>query len=132
MGRYAFNTLGLLYALLEDQSAFVTTQPPADIANRLPALVIEASAPIMVTNRSTPGAAAEVAFTLTALSEEDTLAFELCDSAYSSIWDSLQKVTRWGWITHLEETKAPFLMDSPQAADDVYQYMCALEAIIRK
>lgn len=132
MTGYAFNTLGLLYELLKDQPAFVTTEPPADITNRLPALIIEADAPAAVSNLIRPGAAANVSFTITALAENDQESFSLCNRAYSALWDSRHEVTRWGWVTHLSEVQAPFLVASAQSAQGIFPYACALDAVIRK
>lgn len=129
---YAFNTLGLLYELLKDQALFVTTEPPSDISYRLPALIISAGTPQKVTNFERPGAGATVSFTLTALAEDDEEAFDLCDSAYSAMWDRRNEVTKFGWIPYLMEVQAPMLVSSTQTADGVFQYTCVFSCVMRK
>lgn len=129
---YSFNVLGLVYELLKDQKAFVTSQPPADLARRLPALIIGSDAPQMVQNYRSPGSGAKVQVVLTAVSGEDEGAFALIDSAYSAMWDRKHKTTRWGWVSYIEEVQAPALVVSDQAAGHLFQYQSVLNLIIRK
>lgn len=129
---YAFNILGLLYELLKDQAVFVTTDPPSDLADRLPALIIEASSPVKVANLDRPGAGITVSFTITALSEDDEEAFNVCDAAYSALWDKKHMPTRWGWIPYLRETQAPILVQSTRQADRLFQYSCSFTCVMRK
>lgn len=129
---YSFNVLGLVYELLKDQKAFVTSQPTADLAQRLPALIISSDAPQKVRNYRHPGAGAKVQVVLTAVSENDRGAFALIDSAYSAMWDRKHETTRWGWVSWIEEVQAPALVVSDQTAGHLFQYQCVLNLIIRK
>lgn len=128
----AFNSLNLFFELLRDVEAFVTTEPPSDIADRLPALIIESSAPVQVKNVEHPGSGALVSVTLNAVAGTDEQAWELIDSAYTRLWESKHKVTRWGWVVRCEDVEAPFLVRSEQTAQNLYQYTCALQCVIRK
>lgn len=128
----AFNVLGLLYELLKDVGGFVTTEPPSDIADRLPALIVEASAPVKVANFERPGAGLTVSFAVTALAESDEEAFALIDEAYTALWERRNVPTKWGWVPYLAETQAPALVASPQAADQVFQYSCSFDCVMRK
>lgn len=129
---YAFNVLNLLYELMRDQQCFVTTQPPSDIADRLPALIISSDAPVKVANFERPGAGAVVQAVFTAVAETDEVAFGLADSAYSAMWDKRHVLTRWGWVPSIREVQAPALVVSEQTADNLYQYQFVLDLVIRK
>lgn len=128
----SFNTLNLFYDLLKDQDAFVTTSPPSDIATRLPALIIEASAPLMVQNHRNPGHGAVATVTISAIAEDDEVAFALADSAYSALWESKNRVTKWGWVSRLVEVQGPFLSSSELAAGHLFQYTAAVQCFMRK
>lgn len=128
----AFNSLGLIYDLLKDLDAFITYQPPSDIAQRLPALIIESAPPVKITNYSEAGSGALATITLTALTDDFDSSFELCNAAYSKLWDKRHMVTKWGWVAGLKDVQAPFLNASEQVADHIVQFNCAVEVVIRK
>lgn len=127
-----FSPLALLYALLKDQPAFVTTEPPSDLGKRLPALVIEVLAPRTVGNAPAPGLGAKTTVTVNALASDDQVARELAEGAYRSLWGSRNRVTENGWIVGLKELQAPFLVTSEKAAPHVFQYSFAAEITIRQ
>lgn len=128
----AINSLSLLYELLESANGFVTTEPPANIADNLPALILEGSAPTKVTNYENPGRGATVTYTLTALAETDEEAWGLIDSAYTLLWESRNKPTHYGWVPYLDEIAAPHLVASTQTAQKIFQYTAVVRAVIRK
>lgn len=138
----AFNTLSLFYALLRDIGAFVTTAPPTDLISRVPALVIQTAPPSSVSNAPAPGKGAVVTATFFAIAKTDAEAFDLADRAYSKLWDSLHAITKFGWITRLEDLQAPYLItpagyrQGSQSASSgpshAFQYSFTLRAVLRK
>lgn len=129
---HAINVLSLLHSLLAKTPAFVTTEPPADIAKRLPALIVESSAHAPVQNLARPGAAGQATVALNALASTDAEAFALIDQAYTALWDAVNRPTPYGWITHLRDIQPPMLVSSDASAQGIFQYSCLFQAIIRK
>ena len=140
MTRFSIDSLALVYELLKGLDAFVTVEPPADLAKRLPAIVVEASAPGTIANHGSPAHGALCTVTLTALSKNRAEASALCDTAYQRLFDSRGVQTEYGWINRVTNIQLPHLGvrggnqsgGVATAADGVYQFRAAVNLTLRR
>lgn len=127
------DTLGLIEYHLQGISGALFFQAPTDLLRRLPALIVEQSAPTHFSdNLDNPSLSAVATVTLNALAERRVDAQQLCADAFSRLFDSVHEVTELGWVSRCMEVQQPHLVQHKYEASRLFQYTAAVQVVFRQ
>lgn len=127
------DTLGLIEHHLQGVSGALFFQAPTDLLRRLPALIVEQSAPTHFSeNLDNPSLSAVATVTLNALAERRVDAQQLCADAFSRLFDSVHEVTEFGWVSRCMEVQQPHLVQHKYEASRLFQYTAAVQVVFRQ
>lgn len=127
------DTLGLIEHHLQGLSGALFFQAPTDLLRRLPALIVEQSAPTHFSdNLDNPSLSAVATVTLNALAERRVDAQQLCADAFSRLFDSVHEVTEFGWVSRCREVQQPHLVHHKYEASRLFQYTAAVQVVFRQ
>lgn len=127
------DTLGLIEHHLQGLSGALFFQAPTDLLRRLPALIVEQSAPTHFSeNLDNPAISAVATVTLNALAERRVDAQQLCADAFSRLFDGVHEVTELGWVSRCMEVQQPHLVQHKYEASRLFQYTAAVQVVFRQ
>lgn len=127
------DTLGLIEHHLQGIGGALFFQAPTDLLRRLPALIVEQSAPTHFSeNLDNPAISAVATVTLNALAERRVDAQQLCADAFSRLFDSVHEVTELGWVSRCMEVQQPHLVQHKYEASRLFQYTAAVQVVFRQ
>lgn len=127
------DTLGLIEHHLKGIGGALFFQAPTDLLRRLPALIVEQSAPTHFSdNLDNPSLSAVATVTLNALAERRVDAQQLCADAFSRLFDSVHEVTELGWVSRCMEVQQPHLVQHKYEASRLFQYTAAVQVVFRQ
>lgn len=127
------DTLGLIEHHLQGLSGALFFQAPTDLLRRLPALIVEQSAPTHFSdNLDNPSISAVATVTLNALAERRVDAQQLCADAFSRLFDGVHEVTELGWVSRCTEVQQPHLVQHKYEASRLFQYTAAVQVVFRQ
>lgn len=126
------DTLGIIEHHLKDLSSTLYFQPPTDLLNHLPALIVEQSPPTHFSNNvPNPALSAKATISISALATRRKEALAACSEAFGRLFDSVHEVTELGWISRCTETQQPHLSAHQYEASTLFQYSAAVQVIFR-